>query len=223
MIREFGFSDIAILIEATRWTLLLSLVAIAGGGLLGFGIALLRVSRFAPLRWLTGAYIQVLQGTPVLMLLFLTFYGLGIFGYRLPPFVAASLALILYSSAFLGEIWRGCIQAVPKPQWEGAAGLALSRTQQMMHVILPQAARIAVPPTVGFLVQVIKNTSITSIIGLVELARAGQLVSNATFRPLTVYACVALIYIALCLPLSKLSKRLERRLNFGRVDAQMGI
>lgn len=223
MIREFGFSDIAILIEATRWTLLLSLVAIAGGGLLGFVIALLRVSRFAPMRWLTGAYIQLLQGTPVLMLLFLTFYGLGIFGYRLPPFVAASLALILYSSAFLGEIWRGCIQSVPRPQWEGAAGLALNPTQQMMHVILPQAARIAVPPTVGFLVQVIKNTSITSIIGLVELARAGQLVSNATFRPLTVYACVALIYIALCLPLSKLSKRLERRLNFGRLETQMGI
>lgn len=175
------------------------------------------------MRWLTGAYIQLLQGTPVLMLLFLTFYGLGIFGYRLPPFVAASLALILYSSAFLGEIWRGCIQSVPKPQWEGAAGLALNPTQQMMHVILPQAARIAIPPTVGFLVQVIKNTSITSIIGLVELARAGQLVSNATFRPLTVYACVALIYIAMCLPLSKLSKRLERRLNFGRLETQTGI
>jgi polar amino acid transport system permease protein len=93
----------------------------------------------------------------------------------------------------------------------------------LTYVVLPQAARISIPPTVGFLVQVVKNTSITSIIGLVELTRAGQLVSNATFRPFTVFACVAGIYICICLPLSKLSKRLERRLNVARRQPILGL
>jgi len=125
----------------------------------------------------------------------------------------AALGLALYASAFLGEIWRGCIQAVPREQWEAARALALGYRSQLRFVILPQAARIALPPTTGFLVQLLKGTSLASIIGFTELTRAAAIVNNATFRPLLVYATVAGLYFALCWPLSMLSNYLERRLE----------
>jgi polar amino acid transport system permease protein len=126
---------------------------------------------------------------------------------------AAALALTLYASAFLGEIWRGCIQAVPREQWEAARALALGYRSQLQSVILPQATRIALPPTAGFLVQLLKGTSLASIIGFTELTRAAAVVNNATFRPLLVYGTVAGLYFILCWPLSMLSNHLERRLE----------
>ena len=127
--------------------------------------------------------------------------------------MAAALALTLYTSAFLAEIWRGCFNAIPKGQWEAADSLALSFAEKMRHVIGPQALRIAVAPTVGFLVQVIKGTALASVIGFIELTKAGTMISNATFKPFTVYVCVALMYFALCWPVSAWSRVLERRLR----------
>jgi len=177
---------------------------------------LARVSRFKVLRLAAAGYIQVIQGTPLLILLFLSYFGLSILGYRLDPLVAAGLSLALFSGAFLGEIWRGCIEAVPRPQWEASDCLGLNRLQQYLYVILPQATRMAIPPTVGFMVEVVKNTSLASIIGFVELARAGQIVNNATFEPFTVFALVGAIYFAICYPLTVASRRLERRFHVSR-------
>ena len=118
--------------------------------------------------------------------------------------------MTIYVSAYIGEIWRGCIQAVPRTQWEAAECLALSRVQRMRLVVLPQALRIATPPTVGFMVQIVKNTSLASAIGFVELARAGQIINNSTFEPFVIFVIVAAMYFALCYPLSVLSRRLER-------------
>jgi len=168
------------------------------------------------LRSLSAVYIQIIQGTPVLIILFLSFYGLAIYGFKLPPMVAATIAMTVYSSAYLGEIWRGCIEAVAVPQWEASTALAMNRWQQLRYVILPQAMRIALPPTVGFLVQIVKNTSIASIIGLVELTQAGKLISNATFQPFLVFPIVAAIYFLFCYPLSRVSFILERKLNAHR-------
>ena len=147
------------------------------------------------------------------MQLFLAFFGLGLFGINVPAWLAAGLALILWSAAFLGEIWRGCVESVARGQWEASASLGMSHFEQMRHVILPQAVKIAIAPTVGFSVQVIKGTALTSIIGFVELTKAGTIVTNATFEPFTVYGVVALIYFALCFPLSFGSQLIERRLN----------
>jgi polar amino acid transport system permease protein len=105
---------------------------------------------------------------------------------------------------------------VPQGQWEASEALALTRWQQLRHVVLPQAVRLALPPTVGFSVQLVKNTSITSIIGVIELTRAGQLINNATFQPFAVFVVVALIYFALCFPLSAAARRMERRLHVNR-------
>lgn len=216
MIRSFGTSELWFLVSSARWTLLLTLIALSLGGVLGFGVALARVSRLAPLRWLAAGWIGLVQGVPVLMLLFLSYYGLSLAGLDMPPIFAAGVSLALYASGFLGEIWRGCIQAVPWQQWEASAALAMTRGQQYRHVVLPQALRIAVPPTVGFIVQLVKNTSIVSIIGVVELARAGHLVNNATFQPFRVFAVVALVYFCICWPLSRAAHWLERRMHVGR-------
>ena len=108
-----------------------------------------------------------------------------------------------------------CVNAVPKGQWEAAQSLALSFGEQLRYVVFPQAARIAVAPTVGFLVQVVKGTALASVIGFVELTKAGTMITNATFKPFLVYSCVALLYFALCYPVSYFAKHLERKVHRG--------
>ena len=201
------------LLLAARWTVSLSLIAFIGGGLVGLVLLVLRVSKLRGVDRAVGAYVQVFQGTPLLMQLFLAYFGIALFGIKTSAWVAASVALTLYTSAFLTEIWRGCVAAIPKGQWEAAQSLALSFTEQLRHVVLPQATRIAIAPTVGFLVQVIKGTALASVIGFVELTKAGTMITNATFKPFVVYSCVALLYFALCFPISLYAKNLERKLR----------
>ncbi|MBI2735468.1 MAG: amino acid ABC transporter permease [Rhodospirillales bacterium] len=213
---QLSFNHLIYLVEAARWTIVLSVIAFAGGAIVGLPIALMRVSRSAALRGTAWGYIQLIQGTPLLIVLFLSYFGLGILGYKLDPLVAAGISFTLYAAAFLGEIWRGCIEAVPKTQWEASDCLGLNSFQQYAYVILPQALRIAIPPTVGFMVQIVKNTSLASVIGFVELARAGQIVNNSTFEPFAIFTAVAAIYFVLCYPLSVAARRLERRAHVGR-------
>ena len=219
MHRAFTLPEFLFIVAAIRWTLLLSLVAFVGGGLVGFAIAILRTTESRTLRLLTAGYIQLFQGTPVLMQLFVFYYGLAVLlGMQVDAWPAVALAFTLYAGAFLGEIWRGSIQAIPRTQWEASACLSLSYLQQLRYVILPQAMRISIPPTVGFLVQLIKNTSIAAIIGFVELTRAGQLMVNVTFEPMVVYPLVAALYFAMCWPLSLLGRFLEKG-----IDANLGV
>lgn len=188
-------------------------MAIVGGGILGFCIALMRVSPVKVIAWIAVGYIQVVQGIPLLVLLFIAYFGFSIAGFNPSPFVTVVMAFSIYSAAYLGEIWRGSIQSVSKTQWEASACLGFPRHLQLLQVILPQAVRISIPPTVGFMVQLVKNTSLASVVGFIELARAGQILNNATFKPFTVFLVVALIYFCLCFPLSYLSKKLERSLH----------
>jgi polar amino acid transport system permease protein len=202
--------------QGAVWTFGLSVIALIGGSIVGFVIALARISPFKSVRIASGVYVQLIQGTPLLVILFLGYFGLAAIGLKVSSLTAAGASLTLYVAAYLGEIWRGCIQSVPKPQWEAAEGLALSRTQRMMKVILPQAIRIATPPTVGFMVQIIKNTSLASVVGFVELMRSGQIVNNSLFEPFAIYAIIAVVYFAMCYPLSLFSQKLERRMGRGR-------
>ena len=214
---DFGWWDIfRNLLLAARWTVVLSIVAFVGGGLVGMLLLYLRLALGWRTDRLVGAYVQVFQGTPLLIQLFLAYFGLAIIGLPTSAWVAATLALTLYSSAYLTEIWRGCVNSVPKGQWEAAQSLAMGFTEQLRYVILPQAMKVSVPPTVGFLVQVVKGTALASVIGFVELIKAGGMIANATFRPFAVYGCVALVYFALCYPISLWSLRLERKLHAGR-------
>jgi polar amino acid transport system permease protein len=203
------------LLLAGRWTVLLSLIAFLGGGLVGLGLLVLRISKAPGAETLVSGYVALFQGTPLLMQLFLAYFGIALFGIDTSAWVAAAVALTLYASAFLTEIWRGCVSAIPKGQWEAAESLALNFHEQLRYVILPQAVKIAIPPTVGFMVQVIKGTALASVIGFVELTKAGTMISNATFKPFVVFSCLALMYFALCFPISLYAHGLERKMNRG--------
>jgi polar amino acid transport system permease protein len=200
------------LLLAARWTLLLSAIAFAGGGILGLALLVLRVSRSAASREAVKLYIELFQGTPLLMQLFLVFFGLPLFGIDVSPWLAATVSLSLYASAYLVEIWRGCVESVPQGQWDASASLGMRYLAQLRLVILPQALRLAVPPTVGFLVQLVKSTALASIIGYSELTKTAQILTNATFQPFIIYTLVALIYFAMCYPLTAAARALERRL-----------
>ena len=150
------------------------------------------------------------------MQLFLAYFGIALFGVNTSAWVAAAVALTLYTSAFLTEIWRGCVASIPKGQWEASESLALSFGERLRYVVLPQAIKIAIAPTVGFLVQVIKGTALASVIGFIELTKAGTMITNATFKPFVVYSCVALMYFALCFPVSLYARKLERKARNGR-------
>jgi polar amino acid transport system permease protein len=213
---EFSIWDIfRNLLLAGRWTVALSLVAFIGGGLVGLALLVLRLSKLPFADKFVAGYVQLFQGTPLLMQLFLSYFGIALFGINTSAWVAAAVALTLYTSAFLTEIWRGCVNAIPKGQWEAAESLALNFGEQLRYVVLPQAVKIAIPPTVGFLVQVIKGTALASVIGFIELTKAGTMITNATFKPFLVYSCLALMYFALCFPVSLYARRLERKLNRG--------
>ncbi len=211
---SFSYWDILRnLLNAGAWTVALSLIAFLGGGAVGLAVLFMRTSKVRALRLATQGYINLFQGTPLLMQLFLAFFGLSMLGVEVSPWLAAALALTLYASAYLAEIWRGCVESIPKGKWESSASLAMSYVEQMRHVILPQAVRIAIPSTVGFSVQVVKGTALASIIGFVELTKASTMITNATFAPFTVYGTVAVLYFALCYPLSWYARRLEVRFN----------
>ncbi len=209
--RTFGINDLWFIVQAAQWTIALSLIAFAGGAVLGLALALLRTSEQPAAVRFSTAFIQVFQGTPLLLQLFLIFFGLPVLGLEVSPWFAAGVALILNTGAFLAEIWRGSIQAVPRGQWEAAEALGLHYVARMRRVVLPQAWRIALPPTVGYMVQVIKGTSLAAIIGFTEITRAGQIVNNATFQPLIVFSAVGAMYFLLCWPLSLWAGRIERR------------
>src|SRR5690606_5832659 len=185
--RDFSITDVWLIIGAVRWTVALSVIALIGGSIGGLVIALCRTSDNRVLRGFARSVILVFQGTPLLLQLFLIFFGFPIIGLEVNPWIAAGAALVLNTSAFLGDIWRGCIEAVPHGQTEAAKALNLGYVNRMRHVVLPQAFRVAVPPTVGFMVQIIKGSSLTAIIGFAELTRTAQVVNNATFAPMPVF------------------------------------
>lgn len=204
------------LLDGALWTIGLSLTAFVLGGLAGLVVLFARIAKTPLPRRLAQAYIEIFQGTPLLMQLFIIFFGGSLIGLEISPWVAAALGLTLFTSAYLGEIWRGCVESVPKGQWEASASLAMTHVEQMRHVILPQALRIAIAPTVGFSVQVVKGTAVTSIIGFVELTKTGSMLANATYQPFLVFGLVALGYFALCYPLSAYSRILERNIHGSR-------
>ena len=213
--RDFTYAEIIFaLLWATRWTILLSAIAFICGGATGILMTLMRISPLRPIQFVGLVYIEIIQGIPLLIQFLLAFFGLSVIGIEISSWAAATLALTTFTSAFLADIWRGSIQAIPKGQWEASSALSLNYFQQLGLVSLPQAVRTSVPPTVGFLVQVIKGTSLASAIGFIELARSATNITNVTFEPFLVYLSTSIIYFLICFPISILSRRLEKRLAY---------
>lgn len=205
-------SEFLFLLTGLKWTIFLSAIGFVCGAVSGLGIALARTSGIPAIERGTASYIALFQGTPLLMQLFVVYYGLALVGLKLDAWLSVAIGFTLHASAFLGEIWRGSIEAVPKGQTEAAKALSLGYVSRMRDVILPQAIRISLPATIGFLVQLIKGTSLAAIVGFTELARAGTIVSNQIFKPLLVFGVVGVLYFLICWPLSLYGARLERRL-----------
>jgi polar amino acid transport system permease protein len=203
------------LLEATQFTIYLSLIAFMGGGILALVLAFMATVHNRVSNITSKTYIWFFQSTPLLMLLFL--FGLGIprlLGVNVNIWLAASVALVLYSSAYIGEVWRGSIESIPKSQWEAGEALGLSFFPIFFLIILPQAIRIAIAPTVGFMVQIVKGTSLAYIIGFHDLMSIGKRWANAPVtgtEPYVIFPLMALIYFSLCFPLSQLSQWLERK------------
>ena len=221
MFQTYSLVHVEFLAHAALWTAALAAIALAGGGVGGLLVATARVSRVRPVRATAVAFITVVQGTPLLVQLFLAYFGAAFAGFDVPPLAAAALAFTLYASAFFGDIWRGAIEGVPHGQWEAASALGLGRLAALRLIVVPQAIRPAIPPTVGFIVQLVKNTALASIIGFRELTRAGQIVSNVTFQPLAVFLTVAAFYFVICYPISLASRRLEARMGRGHVEPSL--
>jgi polar amino acid transport system permease protein len=213
---EFTVSQILInLLVAAKWTIILSAIAFIVGGIVGFGIMLMRISSIRWVKWLSLIYIEFFEGTPLLLQLFLAFFGISVvFGINLSPLVAATVALTTFTSSFLADIWRGSIEAIPRGQWEASAALGFGYLKQLRLVILPQAVKLSIAPTVGFLVQVIKGTSLASVIGFAEISRVATQINNVTLKSLLVFSLAGLLYFALCYPLSAWSQRLEQKLTY---------
>ena len=217
-LRDFGPNELWFLLMAARWTVLLALIAFVGGGTIGLIVAALRIAPLRPLRWLAVVYTQFFMGTPILIQLFMIYYGSSFLGFRPDPWFAAALTFSLNGGAFFGEIFRGSIEAVPKGQWEASTALGFRFLGTLRLVIMPQAVQLMLPPTVGFMVQIVKTTSVASLIGFTKLARAATQVNTVTFQPVLVFGTVSLVYFLLCWPLSLYAGHLERKL--GQVHIQ---
>jgi len=207
-----GILELTYLLQGLLWTLLLAAIGFVGGIVFGVVVALMRVSDSPWLRIPAIGWIGLFQGTPLLMQLFVAYFGLPLLGFDFPAWAAVSVALTAHASAFLGEIWRGAIQAVPRGQSEAADALGLPARSRMVDVIMPQAFKLSLPATVGFLVQLLKGTSLAAIVGFIELTRAGTIVSNQIYKPLLVFGVVGAMYFALCWPLSLWGRRLEQKM-----------
>ncbi|WP_406439286.1 amino acid ABC transporter permease [Streptomyces sp. NBC_01613] len=206
------WSNRELYVSGLRATVLLSLAAIATGTLLGLVVAAVRTSRIPVLAQLARGYLEVFRGTPLLIQMLFLYFGasyLGLVGITV--FGAALLALTLYQGAYIAEIFRAGIEAVPRGQWEAARVLGLPRIQTFLSVILPQTRAIVLPPLVGQYLSLIKDTSIAVVIGYVELVRQGQAVIDRVGDPATSYVAVAVLYFVICYPLSLLVRRMERK------------
>ena len=215
-LRAFGWPELQFLLLSVRWTILLSLIAFLGGGTLGLVVAALRIGPSIICRRAMDLFITVFQGTPLLVQLLLFYYGASFLGFTPDALSAAALTFTLNSGAFFGEIWRGCLESVPRGQWDGARALGFRFIPALRLVILPQARQIMLPPTIGYMVQVVKGTSVASLIGITELTRTAVMVNTVTFEPVQVFGTVCAVYFMICWPMSYASERLGRRWQHNR-------
>jgi polar amino acid transport system permease protein len=207
--------DAILLLQGLGNTVLLCLAGLGLGLVIALFVGLARASRVRWLSWPAAFYIEVIRDSPLLMQLYLIFFALPLLGLQVPILVAGVATLMINSSAFMAEIVRAGIQAIGKDQWDAARSLGMGYLQTMRHVVMPQAVRVIIPPGVGLLIGLIKDSSVVSVISYIELTRVGQILTEKTFLSFQVFGIVAALYFVLCYPLSRLAMSAERRLKVG--------
>jgi polar amino acid transport system permease protein len=213
MLRSFNWHDLEALGRGALWTIALCATSGVLGSLLGMILGLAATSPNRLARWIAAAFVHVVRGIPLLIIVFFAYFGIPLLfpDVSLSAFVTAVIALTVFAAAYIAEIFRGSINAVPKGQWEAADALGLSYVRKLRHVVLPQAMRIVVPPAIGFLIALVKDSSLVTVIGFVELTHAGTIVSNLTANPILTYSVVALFYLVICYGVSRLGRAYENR------------
>jgi ectoine/hydroxyectoine ABC transporter permease protein EhuD len=212
---DFVAQILPYLLVGAMTTIELTIVSMALALVAGLALALMRLSRSPLLRSLSGAYIEIIRGTPLLVQLFIIYYGLPQYGIRLEAFTAGVIGLSINYSAYLAEVYRAGILAIDKGQWEAGGSIGLSRAALLQHVIIPQAARIVLPPVGNYFISMLKDSALVSTISIVELMRAAQLRVAITFRAMDIYLVTALIYLLMSYPCSVLIRYFERRASRG--------
>ncbi|NVD69774.1 amino acid ABC transporter permease [Duganella sp. BJB488] len=202
-----------VMLRGAGYTVVFALASMLGGLLIGFPVAVMRILPYRALRWPAGVYVSLMRGTPLLVQMFVIYYGLPSVGIEFTPVTAGILALSLNAGAFLSESLRGAIAAVSKGQWAASYSLGLGYWRTLRFVVLPQALRIAVPAMSNTLISLIKDTSLVSVITMTELMLSTKEVIATTFRPLPLYLAAAGIYWMLSLLFEALQRRAEQRLN----------
>lgn len=217
IIQELQLAHLIPLLKGAWLTIVLCFFSVLFGGLLGLFIGFGAISKQRFIRNISNYYVQVIRGVPLLMLIFLIYFGLPLLtpSLGLSQGFAAVISLSIYASAYIGEFVRGAILSVDKGQFEAADALGLNYWQKTIHVIFPQAFKFMLPPGIGFIIALIKDSSLVSVIGFIELTKAGRIVSNLTFNPILVFTIVAAIYFIICYTLSKVANRFEvRNMNY---------
>ena len=207
--------DAILLLQGLGNTVLLCVAGLGLGLVIALFVGLARASGFRWLSWPAAFYIEVIRDSPLLMQLYLVFFALPLMGLQVPIFVAGVATLMVNASAFMAEIVRAGIQAIGKDQWDAARALGMGYLPCMRHIVMPQAARVMIPPGVGLLIGLIKDSSVVSVISYIELTRVGQILTEKTFLSFQVFGIVAALYFVLCYPLSRLAVSAERRLKAG--------
>lgn len=212
-----------LMVKAAGTTLVLSALGMAAGTVVGIGVALLRTARFRALRWLAVVYIEFWRSVPILIVMFFAFFGAPlVLGLDLSPFGAATVALSLHASATMAEVVRAGLGSVGRGQWEAAQSAGMGPLQVMRHVVAPQAVRVALPPSVGVFVTTVKESSLASIIGYIELTKTGLLVRDSTDGGFAPLFALAVLYFGINYAISLGGLALERRYHIGRRDDLVG-
>jgi His/Glu/Gln/Arg/opine family amino acid ABC transporter permease subunit len=206
-------SNLGFILSGLQMTLLISATALVFALIGGLALALLDLSRFAALRAIGLAIGEIIRNTPILVQLLWVYYVLPIvFGIDISSLSAISIGLSIYMAAFISEVYRAGIQAVPKGHREAAQVLGLTSFQSFRRIVLPQAVRMTLPPLASNFVQLIKFSSLGAVISVSEITRRGMELSSATFRPLEIFSFVAVVYFFICWPLAMAIRIWERRL-----------
>lgn len=219
MFDGFGWQYLLPLGKGALWTLALCATSGVLGSLLGLVLGLAETSPSRLARWISSIYVNAIRGIPLLVIIFFVYFGLPLVvpGLDLSAFLTGVIALTAFGGAYIAEIIRGSIEAIPEGQSEAADALGLNYVLKLRYVILPQAMKIAVPPGISFLIALVKDSSLVGVIGFIELTRAGAVVSNLTSDPITTYLTVGALYFVVCYGISRLGRRYEKRAGM-RID-----
>jgi len=202
-----------LLIAGVKFTIPLAIGSFILGSILAMATALARISKYKSLVLISSFYVWIIRGTPLLVQLFIIFYGLPAAGITMGALTAATIGFTLNVGAYNSEVIRAAILSIPKGQWEAGASIGMTHTQALIRIILPQAARVSVPPLSNSFISLVKDTSLAAAITYTEMFQIAQRITAATYEPLVLYCEVAFIYLLFCTILSTLQQRIEKKLE----------